>query len=463
MERLLRELCRLATDYALFPSGSHVLVACSGGGDSMCLLHALLALRKPLGITLSVAHFNHQLRPEAVAEAEFVHNWCAAQGLPCIIGSGDVAAQAAQTGRGIEETARALRYAFLERTRLALGADRIATAHHAQDNSETILLHLLRGSGLRGLGGIAPMRGVIVRPLLTVSRPMIQAYLTQHQISHVEDASNQDLTYTRNFLRHQVLPQLEQINPNLNARLWESACQFRQENAYLEEQAKALLTDVRKTPEGFTLPCAVLTQAPDVLALRAIAQLATALEPELTLSAAHRRGVLALCQGASPSGQCFLPLGVTARRNYTQLELVRVQDPSFVPVTWTLPGYVQVAGWQFTGEPAICPTGKFNQPRCFYLALPANATLTLRPRQPGDTITLPARNRKSIKKLLIDAKFPRQQRDLLPVLVWEGQVCALTEFGADQTFLPQSGQPAWRITAAPVRTIYSCEREENEP
>lgn len=449
-EQLERKLLRLAADYQMFPSGSHVLVACSGGKDSMCLLTLLWNLRQTLGITLSVAHFNHQLRPEAAEEAEFVHSWCAKQGIPCVIGTENVAAQAAQTGRGLEETARELRYAFLERTRHDLTAHRIATAHHAQDNSETLLLHLMRGSGLRGLGGIPPVRGNIVRPLLTAQRWEIQSYLTRHHIPYMEDASNQDIRYTRNFIRHQILPLLEQRNPNLNARLWESACQFRQEDAYLEEQARTLLSGLHETPDGVSLPCAALTQEPKVLALRAVQQLAQALEPELVLSAAHRRGILALCQGNRPSGQLALPLGIIARRNYDRFELVRGERPPFVPVTLRLPFEQDVAGWHLTCERTLCPTGKFNQPRCFYLALPEDTQVLLRPRQTGDAITLPARSRKTIKKLLIDAKLPRQRRDFLPVWVWNGQVCALTEFGADQAFLPQPGQPAWRITAAPA-------------
>lgn len=449
-EQLERKLLRLAAEYKMFPPGSHVLVACSGGGDSMCLLTLLWNLRRTLDITLSVAHFNHQLRPEAEAEAKFVHNWCAKQGIFCAIGSGDVAVLAAQTNRGLEETARELRYAFLERTRQSLGADRIATAHHAQDNSETLLLHLIRGSGLRGLGGIPPVRGNIVRPLLTAQRSEIQSYLTRHHIPSVEDVSNQDIRYTRNFIRHEILPRLEQRNPNLNARLWESACQFRQEDAYLDQQAQNLLGNLRQTADGVTLPCSALTQAPEVLALRAIQQLAQVLEPELTLSAAHRRGLLVLCRGNRPSGQLALPLGVTARRNYDQLELVRGESATFQPVTLQLPGQLDVAGWHITCEKVLCPTGKFNQPRCFYLALPEDAQVLLRPRKTGDAITLPARNRKTIKKLLIDAKLPRQRRDLLPVWEWNGQVCALTQFGADQAFLPQPGHSAWRITAVPA-------------
>ena len=449
-EQLEQKLLQLAAEYKMFPPNSHVLVACSGGRDSMCLLTLLWNLRHTLGIPLSVAHFNHLLRPEAEAEAEFVHNWCGKLGLPCVIGSGDVAAQAAQTGHGLEETARELRYAFLERTRQRLGADRIATAHHTQDNSETLLLHLIRGSGLRGLGGIPPVRGNIVRPLLTAQRSEIQSYLTRHHIPYVEDLSNQDIHYTRNFIRHEILPRLEQRNPNLNARLWESACQFRQEDAYLDEQARNLLTDLRQTSDGVILPRAALTQAPEVLALRAVQQLAQTLEPELTLSAAHRRGILALCRGNRPSGQLALPLGITARRNYDQLELVRGAPSTFQPVSLHLPCQLDVAGWHITCEKVRCPTGKFNQPRCFYLAVPEDAHVLLRPRKTGDAITLPARSRKTIKKLLIDTKVPRQRRELLPVWVWNGQVCALTEFGADQAFLPQPGQPAWRITAVPA-------------
>ena len=240
------------------------------------------------------------------------------------------------------------------------------------------------------------------------------------------------------------------------------ACQFRQEDAYLEDQARRLLTHLRQTPNGVTLPCAALTQEPEVLALRAVQQLAQALAPELTLSAAHRRGILALCQGNRPSGQLALPLGVTARRNYDQFELVRGEQSPFVPVTLRLPFEQDVAGWHLTCERTLCPTGKFNQPRCFYLALPEDAQVLLRPRQTGDAITLPARNRKPIKKLFIDAKVPRPRRDFLPVWEWNGQVCALTEFGADQAFLPQPGQPAWRITAVPAaNSIHARERKMN--
>lgn len=449
---VLRKLRRLAEEFHMLPPGGLILTAVSGGADSMCLLHALLTLRDQASITVAAAHFNHQLRPEAEAEAAFVRDWCAAQGVPLYTGQADVAKQAADRGTGIEETARALRYAFLEQTAAEIGADRIATAHQAGDNAETILLHLTRGSGLRGLGGIPPVRGRMIRPLLTVERREIEAYLSRHGVPHVEDASNNDTTYRRNYLRWEILPRLEALNPRLHQRLWESSCQFRREDAYLDGQARTMLTELTRLPEGVTLARDAVTALPEALSLRGIQLLAREVEPEVALSAAHRQAVLDLCRSPNPSGQVHLPGGLLARRKYDRLELIRASEgeAGFPPVPLALPGVTLAAGWRFTCRQTTCPNGKFNRSRAFYLALPEGAVLFLRPRRTGDTIALPGRDRKTIKKLLIDAKIPRRDRDLLPVFDLEGAVCALTEFGADQAFLPRPGQRAWLVTAEPV-------------
>ena len=216
---MLETIRALTTEYDMLPRGGKVLCALSGGSDSMCLLHLLSAMAEEGGFTLCAAHYNHHLRgAESDGDAAFVARWCEEHHIPYALGEGDVAAEAAKRNQGLEETARQLRYAFLTETAEALGCSRIATAHNADDNLETLLLHLTRGAGLHGLAGIPPRRGELVRPLLTTPRADIEAYLEAHHIPHVEDSTNTDTKYARNKLRSQVIPVLRELNPKLTQR-----------------------------------------------------------------------------------------------------------------------------------------------------------------------------------------------------------------------------------------------------
>ena len=203
---MLEQMRQLISSAALLPPGSHVLCAVSGGADSVCLLHALYHLRPSLNFSLSAAHYDHGLRGEdSTQDARFVEQFvslcCGEQRLPdgrvlppvkLYQGKGDVGKEATRTGAGIEETARILRYAFLRRAAQQAGANLIATAHTADDNAETILFHLSRGSGLRGLTGIAPRRDDLIRPLLTTTRHEIEDYLRYYALPHREDRTNFD-------------------------------------------------------------------------------------------------------------------------------------------------------------------------------------------------------------------------------------------------------------------------------
>ena len=188
---LAAEAAAFADQYQMLPQGSTVLCAVSGGKDSMALLSVLQTLAPERNLMIHAAHFNHQLRgEESQRDEDFVSKWWAAQ----------------EQGKGIEETARAMRYGFLTETAQEVGAEKIATAHNADDNAETVLLHLVRGSGLDGLTGIPPVRGILIRPLLGVPRIDIEVYLAQENIPHVEDSSNQDTKFARNRIRQAILP-----------------------------------------------------------------------------------------------------------------------------------------------------------------------------------------------------------------------------------------------------------------
>lgn len=203
MERILSFSAR----WGLFPEQGLILCALSGGRDSVALLHFL----KEHGFHLAAAHFDHHLRPDSGQDAAFCRKLCESWGVPFYQGEGDVAAMAGNT----EANARAARYAFLERTAEETGAACIATAHNADDNLETVLLHLARGCGLNGLTGIRPRRGRIVRPMLQVPRSAVDEYVKEFDLPFREDATNADTSYARNRLRHQVLPVLRSINPRV--------------------------------------------------------------------------------------------------------------------------------------------------------------------------------------------------------------------------------------------------------
>ena len=170
MDPLLQQVQQIIQDYQMLDRGHTLLVAVSGGADSMALLHMLWQLREPLALQLCVAHLNHQMRPSATEDARFVETTARHLGIRCICDTRDVPTYQRQHKLSPEDAARRLRYAFLRATATQLGADRIAVGHTADDQAETVLLHLLRGSGLRGLCGIPPVRGPIVRPLIHVSR-----------------------------------------------------------------------------------------------------------------------------------------------------------------------------------------------------------------------------------------------------------------------------------------------------
>ena len=448
----------------LIPAGAKVLCAVSGGADSVAMLHVLYRLRLKLNFTLSAAHYNHRLRgEESDRDQQFVeqfvalccgeHRLSGGGALPAVrvyIGSGDVAEQARIQGRGIEETARDMRYAFLQRAAQQAGADLIATAHTANDNVETILFHMARGSGLRGLGGIPPIRDSVIRPLLTTTRQEVEDYLAYHCLPHMEDSSNTDDNFTRNRIRHQVLPVLEELTPGFAARLVNTAALLRADEACLTGLAGELADRAVPWEGGLSVEAALIAQAPDPVASRCLRLLLGRLwGGDQNCSAAHLNALLKLCRGADPSAQLYLPHKTNALRAYEKLILVPRLGP--VPLEEgpvSLPGGVDRGPWHI-----VCREenygGQPQSPWDFWLDRGLVRALRARPRRTGDRLTPPGRLGKTVKKWMIEEKVPRFQREVLPVFDCGGQVAAVAGLGVDRTFAAKEGLGAWHITIMP--------------
>lgn len=440
----------LSKEYDMLPPGVTVLCAVSGGADSMCLLHLLESLSVRVGFSLHCAHFNHSLRPvEADRDEEFVRTWCCEHHIPFTSGRGDVKAESVRTRRGIEETAREMRYAFLERTAREVGAARIATAHTADDNAETMLLHLVRGSGLQGLCGIQPRRGMIVRPLLNVTRTQVEEYCTLHHISFVEDTTNTDEQYARNFVRRQVIPLLRQVNPCAVEHMTCAAEKVRADHRYLNELAQKIASDAYMTSRGLTIKANTLAELPGAVAARVVRMLLERAGGGANCTQAHVDAVMRICCGGNPSAQVDLP-GVRARRVYDELVLSKPEKPGAPPgVTVVRPdgetAYGET-GWSVTCREVICPEEESKIPGRIYLSRSQiKGSMVLRPRRVGDVLKLPARSGKSLKKWFVEEKIPLLQREFIPILADDAGVLAVALLGGEVSRLAAPGDEAFEI------------------
>jgi len=445
------DLCR---EHNLLPKGGHVLCAVSGGADSVCLLHWLNALRAQHGFTLTAAHYNHRLRgDESQRDADFVRSFVSkcCPDVKLIVGSGDVSAQATRNKTGIEETARDMRYAFLQETARSVGAQVIATAHNADDNAETILLHLIRGSGLRGLTGIPPRRGNIVRPLLTTQRSAIEGYLRIYGLPHVEDSTNADQRFARNRVRCQLLPLLREMQPQFIAHMSQTAQLLTLDEEYLTTQAAQTLPAPQPISGGLSAHAPSIAAQPDPLAVRMVRLLLDKLTGDGgKCTAAHLHAVVGLCRGEAPSAQISLPGGLLARRSYDRLELIYEEPlPELSCTRLPLPGQLTFSWGKITARQMTYESDA-QTPCSFYLScVKVEGGLSVRSRRIGDGLARPGRPCRTLKKILIDEKIPRHERDSIPVLDCGGRVAAVVGLGADSAFLPSPGEECWHILCTP--------------
>lgn len=421
---LLQAVAATIDRHQMLAPGQTVLVAVSGGPDSLALLDLLARLAGDRRLTLAVAHLDHGLRPDSAADADFVAASAAARGLPCVRERVDLPALLRGSGAAPEALAREVRYAFLARAAAAVGADRVALGHNADDQAETVIMRLLRGAGTDGLAGIPPVRLPYVRPLLETPRSAIEEYCRARGLLPRHDVTNADPAYLRNRLRHELLPLLRSYNPRLTESLGELGERLRDEAQYLRQVALTLLATL--TADGDGLDCAGLAASPTALqraALRAYYERETgALAP-----AYHHIERLRELAAGRDGGQHQLPGHLLARREYGRLVIVAAEaEPAAFELTLSLPGLTElptgeaIAVW--LTDPGACAFATTNEKRLAYVDSAALAGAVVRTRRPGDRIRITGVGEKKLQDLLVDAKLPRRLRDRLPLLAIGGDI-----------------------------------------
>jgi tRNA(Ile)-lysidine synthase len=435
-ERVLRTVRK----HGLIARGGRVAIALSGGPDSVALVHILRELERAGELVVAgVAHLNHQLRGVAADQDEqFCRALAAGLTLPIAIERADVRVLAREQGRSIEDAARVARYAFLERAADDFGADAIAVGHSRDDQAETFLLRLIRGAGPRGLAGILPRAGRVVRPLLDISRAELRAYVSLLGVEFREDVSNADVMVPRNRIRHELIPYLErEFSPGIVDVLAREAAIAREDEDRLQKEAIDLATSVvLRDIHGAHVDVAALTSLHPALAARVARIALSELAGLRFIGFDHVHAFLNFARYAAAGAALSLPgqqvvhggdrivLQAEPDRGLPRRSSEAAKAGNSFRFPLSIPGEVTLTpqGWTISAEPLeTCPEGVLRaRGEAVAVAAPRlGLPLAVRNRRPGDRFRPLglAGAEKKLQDFLVDRKVPRETRDALPLVV----------------------------------------------
>jgi tRNA(Ile)-lysidine synthase len=446
----LEEVVQTINEYKMLNYGDAVLVGVSGGPDSVALLHVLNQLSRKMDLSLHVAHLNHKLRGrEADQDARFVKGLAQKLGVPFIEKQIDVAALARQNKMTLEEAAREIRYDFLESAAKEHKAGKIALGHNADDEVETVMMWLLRGTGRTGLTGIPPARKLpasgiqIIRPLIGLHRKQILAYLKKHRLSFCLDRSNLNPAFMRNKIRLKLLPLIrKEYSPNFNALILQTARIMRDENKWLDKEVDKALKLVIKQP---TLTGNISIDLNRFLRYNIGLQRQILRRSIFLLSSGqvlpdYRKveEIITLASFGKTNARLALAGGLTAKKSYGILEIGHKKEANYASGSFSyglkIPGMTYIPSLDLSVKTSIFDKPKnfkYSRSRfCAHLDYgKIDLPLVIRNRYHGDRINpLGMRGYKKIKDVLIDNKIPQEKRDTIPLIVSGTQVLWMTGY-----------------------------------
>jgi tRNA(Ile)-lysidine synthase len=438
--------------HSMLNPGDHVLVAVSGGADSVALLLCLHTLARTLPLSLTIAHLNHRIRgQEGDADEDFVRSLSAGLNLPLCSEAIEVKKQAIAGKHNLEELARLKRYEFLRRTARRIGAQKIAVGHNLNDQAETVLFRFIRGSGVEGLSAIHPVvDGLVIRPLLECSRKEIVEYLKQKGAGYRDDSTNKDVQLARNRIRMELVPYLEKnLNPRLIETLAREAFQSRETWAFIEAEAKQTFGRLcRRDDTGISMALHDLAGLHPALQKQVLRQaLKECLGSLRGVNARLVDGILSLCRVGHSGSQIRISRQSIAVRQFDTLLLAKhaaEQKQSFA-YKLEIPGECRIAEAGVIFRSEICKTPDLKMIRgksatqAFLDPRTLPEFLTIRSREPGDRYGGPSHRK--VKKILIDRKVPLLERFDLPMVAAGKDVIWIPGFRPARTYAVRPDSP----------------------
>lgn len=424
MQALINKVKAAISEYNMINKGETVIVALSGGADSVCLLHVLYSLSGQMGFKVIAAHINHMLRgSQANADADFARAFCESLNIEFYQTQIDIAALARDKGISEEAAGRQARYEYLQHLKIELGADKIATAHNKNDQAETVLMRLIRGSGLLGLGAIRHISAnSVIRPLLSITRSEIEGYCHENNLKYVTDSTNSQTIYTRNRVRLELIPYIkENFNPNIITTLYNTAELLSSDNRYLEHQAQKITNKyVKKDEIGVYIEIGKLLKADRAIARRVIRNMHEILcGNSQDIEFKHIEQILCLAGQGRTGTVAYISKSVQAKICYDRMYLannsVKKEDYEYELIIGKSV-YIKELQMHIRAEVADAEEVQIADKYTASFDLEAlQRGLKIRNRRRGDVFKYSGISKK-IKDYFIDKKIPRDKREGIPLL-----------------------------------------------
>ncbi|HOE17009.1 MAG TPA: tRNA lysidine(34) synthetase TilS [Syntrophorhabdaceae bacterium] len=455
---LVKKIKKIIEKEGLIREGDNVLLGASGGIDSTALLHVLLNISGQITFSLGLAHVNHRLRgSESQRDEDFVKDLARRFSLPLYTKKVNVKEFASASGISLQHAGRELRYAFFNDTAKGHNYNKIAIAHTLDDQVETFLLRIIKGTGIRGLSSIPVRRGLIIRPFLFTYKSEIEEYARQNGVSFVDDSSNEKVIYERNFLRKKIIPVMEELNPAVKEKIFSLLQDITAINLLFDDRSKAfLLKEKEGLGEESVFDAAALANTDEETRFRVLSDTLASIEPRFIPLRQHIFSIERIIKAKKPNLTVILPYGLKAKKVYKSL--IFTKKSLLPPVTDQIPlttgkNILKSFNIALTVSTQKRPSAMtLENHNVAFFDRQKTGDLSVRTFRPGDRFfPLGMKNHVKLKDFFISRKVPREERRLIPLLISGNDIIWIIGHRIDERYkVTEMTRETLKVTVSPL-------------